>query len=198
MQRAPSPASDRSAGRDLPVAGLGDGARVCLGAIAGAHGVRGLVRIKSFTAEPEAIASYGPLEDEQGEQRFALELVGAGKGVLLARIAGVEDRDAAERLKGQRLYVRRADLPAPGDGEFYQADLIGLDAVLSDGTALGTVRDVHDFGAGASLEIADASGKTVIVPFTTSAVPRVDVAERKLVVVPPEGLLDAAKAEGTG
>lgn len=167
--------------------------RVCLGVIAGAHGVKGLVRVRSFTAEPQAIAGYGPLLDERGEQSFALELVGSGKGVLIARIAGVEDRNAAERLKGLRLYVRRAALPEPEAEEFYQADLIGLDARLGDGTRFGTVRAVHDFGAGAILEIDDMAGKSVMVPFTTAAVPQVDIAGGTLVVAPPEELRDAPK-----
>lgn len=209
MQRVASPpTADRFRGRHLPLKGGGErdalpsplegerkgggnACRICLGVITGAHGVRGFVRIKSFTAEPQAIASYGPLQDEQGERRFVLELVGTSKGVLIARIAGVDDRNAAERLKGVRLYVRRADLPEPGAEEFYQADLIGLDALLADGTRLGTVRAVNDFGAGASLEIEDAAGKAVIVPFTAAAVPKVDVAGRVLVVAPPEGLFDA-------
>ena len=168
-------------------------ARVCLGVIAGAHGVAGLVRVKSFTAAPQAIAQYGTLQDETGGQRFDLELVGAGKGVLIARIKGVKDRNAAERLKGLRLYVRRAALPEPEAEEFYQADLIGLEAQFADGTSLGKVSAVHDFGAGASLEIEDAAGKSVIVPFTTATVPQIDIAGGRLVVTLPEGLLDAPK-----
>lgn len=164
--------------------------RVCLGVIAGPHGVKGLVRVRSFTAEPQAIVGYGPLQDEQGAERFALELVGTGKGVLIARIAGVQDRNAAERLKGLRLYVRRAALPAPGAEEFYQADLVGLQALLGDGTRLGGVRAVHDFGAGAILEIENEAGKSMMVPFTTAAVPHIDVAGGKLVVVPPEELVE--------
>lgn len=167
--------------------------RVCLGVIAGVHGVKGLVRVRSFTAEPQAIAAYGPLLDEQGERRFALELVGASKGVLLAKIAGVQDRNAAERLKGVRLYVRRADLPEPGAEEFYQADLVGLEAVLGDGTRFGVVCAVHDFGAGASLEIEDVAGKGVIIPFTAAAVPKVDIAAGRVFVAPPEGLMDTPK-----
>jgi 16S rRNA processing protein RimM len=168
-------------------------ARVCLGVIAGAHGVAGLVRVKSFTAAPAAIARYGALQDETGVERFELELVGEGKGVLIARIKGIKDRNAAERLKGARLYVRRAALPEPGADEFYQADLIGLEARLADGTKLGKVAAVHDFGAGASLEIEDAAGKSVIVPFTAATVPQVDIPGGRLVVVPPEGLLEAPK-----
>lgn len=173
-----------------------DSARICLGIITGVHGIKGWVRVKSFTAEPEAIAAYGPLEDESGARRFAIELVGAGKGVLLAQIAGIDDRDAAERLKGLRLYVQRAVLPPPEEGEFYEADLIGLAALLEDGTRFGTVRAVNDFGAGASLEIEDAAGKTVVVPFTAAAVPVVDVAGKRVVVVPPAGLLDAPVKTG--
>jgi 16S rRNA processing protein RimM len=169
-------------------------ARVCLGAIAGAHGVRGLVRVKSFTAEPQAIATYGPLQDEEGQRRFSLDVLGESKGLLIARISGIEDRDAAERLKGVRLYVRRADLPEPDAEEFYQADLIGLVALRADGTSLGTVRAVNDFGAGASLEIEDDAGKTVIVPFTAAAVPTVDIAGGRLVVEPPVELLAPAAA----
>jgi 16S rRNA processing protein RimM len=183
-------------------AGEGD-SRLCLGIITGVHGIKGWVRIKSFTAEAEDVVSYGPLSDESGTRHLEIELVGVGKGVLLARIKGVEDRDAAERLKGLRLYVRRAVLPPPEDDEFYQADLIGLAAMLEDGTRFGTVRAVNDFGAGASIEIEDEAGKMVIVPFTGAAVPVVDVAGKRIVIVPPAGLLDAptrgdADEEGEG
>jgi len=161
---------DRQAPPPSPSGKRGEGdSRICLGVITGVHGIKGWVRVKSFTAEPEAIADYGPLSDESGARHFELDLVGAGKGVVLARIKGVEDRNAAERLKGLRLYVHRADLPPPEDDEFYEADLIGLAAMLEDGSRFGTVRAVNDFGAGASLEIEDAAGKTVVVPFTGAA-----------------------------
>jgi len=169
--------------------------RVCLGVVTGAHGVRGWVRVKSFTAEPEAIAAYGPLEDERGERCFALELVGAAKGVLLARIAGIADRDGAERLQGMRLYLPRAALPEPEEGEFYHADLVGLAAMLADGRALGQVKAVHDFGGGPSLEVECAAGLVVMVPFSESAVPVVDIAGGRVVVAPPAGLLEPAKEE---
>ena len=168
-----------------------ESARLCLGVVTGVHGIKGWVRVKSFTAEPEAIASYGPLHDESGTRCFALEVMGAGKGVLLVRIAGVDERNAAERLKDVRLYVSRAALPAPEDDEFYEADLIGLTASREDGSVFGTVRAVNDFGAGASIEIEEPSGKTVVVPFTNAVVPVIDVANRRLVVVPPDGLHDA-------
>lgn len=161
-------------------------ARVLVGVIVGAHGVRGAVRIKSFTAEPAAIAAYGPLEDETGTRRFEIRLVGEGKGVVIATLKGIEDRNAAEALKGLRLYVARAALPPPGEEEFYHADLIGLAAVRRDGTPLGRVCAVHDFGAGDSLELALADGGTLLVPFTKAAVPEIDIAGGKLVVEPPE------------
>lgn len=168
--------------------------RVCLGVITAPHGVRGWVRLKSFTAVPEAVAAYGPLEDEAGARRFVLTLKGMGKGVLLAEIEGVADRTAAERLKGTRLYLPRAALPAPGAEEYYHADLIGLAAVLADGTPLGRVAAIHGYGAGDSLEIARPAGPPVIVPFTRAAVPDIDIAAGRLVIAPPAGLLDAPGA----
>ncbi len=164
--------------------------RILMGVITGAHGVRGLLRIKSFAAEPGAIAAYGPLEDEPGERRFALTPVGAAKGVILARLPGIEDRDAAERLKGVRLYLKRAALPEPGEEEYYHADLIGLRVWLKDGTELGKVAAVNDYGAGDHLEIACKDGRLVAVPFTRDAVPMVDIMEAKIVIDPPEGLFD--------
>jgi 16S rRNA processing protein RimM len=164
--------------------------RVCVGVVTGAHGVRGMVRLKSFTAEPEDAARYGPLEDERGERRFTLRVVGSAKGVLIAAISGIDDRDPAEALRGLRLYLPRSALPPTEAEEYYHADLIGLDAALSDGTALGTVRAVHDFGAGDTLEIERASGPSVMVPFTRAVVPVVDLDAGRLILEPPPGLLD--------
>jgi 16S rRNA processing protein RimM len=172
-----------------------DERRVCLGVVTGAHGVRGLVRVKAFTAEPADIAAYGPVEDEAGARRFALEVVGAAKGVVLVRVPGVVDRDAAERLKGLRLFVPRAALPEPEEEEYYHADLLGLRVELTDGSEFGRVRAVHDFGAGDSIEVVRADGGTVMVPFTRAAVPVVDLADGRLVVDPPEGLLDNRPVE---
>jgi len=169
--------------------------RLCVGVITGAQGVRGAVRIKSFTAVPEDVAAYGPVADEAGQREFALRPVGRAKGVVIATIAGVADRDAAERLKGMRLYVARDKLPAPGEEEYYHADLIGLAAVLRDGTPLGRVRAVHEYGAGDSLEVASESGVTVMVPFTRAAVPEVDLAAGRLVIEPLDGLLDNRPVE---
>jgi 16S rRNA processing protein RimM len=159
-----------------------------VGVIVGAHGVRGAVRVKPFTAEPASVGAYGPVEDEAGTRRFELRVVGEGKGVVIATMKGVEDRNAAEALRGLRLYVARAALPAPAADEFYHADLIGLEAVTPAGVPLGRVRAVHDFGAGDSLELDLATGGTLLVPFTKAAVPEVDVAVGRLVVDPPEEL----------
>ena len=166
-----------------------------MGVITGAHGVRGEVRVKSFTADPAAIAAYGPLEDERGARRLALELAATVRGMLIARIAGVADRNEAERLKGTRLYLPRAALPPPGAEEYYHADLIGLAAMLRDGSALGRVRAVHEYGAGDSLEIERPDGKLVLVPFTEATVPVVDIEAGTLVVDPPEGLFESPPAE---
>lgn len=208
MPRALTPSADRVSGRHLPLKGGdagrhaspsllkgkdqggGDAARVCLGVVAGAHGIKGLVRVRSFTADPRAIATYGKLQDESGARSFALDVVSESKGMLIARIAGIADRNAAELLKGVRLYVRRADLPDPAADEFYHADLVGLEAMQSDGTRLGTVRAVYDFGGGPSIEVEDEAGKMILVPFTTVAVPEVDIGAGKLVVAPPAGLFE--------
>jgi 16S rRNA processing protein RimM len=164
--------------------------RVCVGVVAGAHGVRGAVRIKSFTAEPTDVARYGPLEDESGRQHFTLRLAGTGKGVVIGWLAGVSDRDHAESMRGLRLYLPRAALPPTEEEEFYHADLIGLDAVLADGTPLGQVKAVHDFGAGDTLEITRPDGPPAMVPFTRAVVPIVDLDAGRLVIDPPPGLLD--------
>jgi 16S rRNA processing protein RimM len=176
---------------------LGEAAepRICVGVITGAQGVRGAVRIKSFTAAPEDVAAYGPVADEAGERSFDLRAVGRAKGVVIATIAGIADRDAADRLKGVRLYVAREKLPAPGEEEYYHADLIGLAAVLKDGTVLGRVRAVHEYGAGDSIEVLRDDGGTVLVPFTRAAVPKVDLAAGLVVIDPPDGLLDGRTVE---
>jgi 16S rRNA processing protein RimM len=178
-------------------AGQFAGPRVCLGVVGAPHGVRGAVRIKTFTDAPEAITSYGALEDESGERRFTLRVVGAAKGdgMVIATLSGIADRDRAEALRGLRLYLPRAALPATAEDEFYHADLVGLAAALADGTTLGTVIAVHDFGAGDMLEVARGGdraqeGPSVLVPFTRAAVPVVDIGGGRVVLDPPEGLFD--------
>jgi len=157
--------------------------RICVGVVTGVHGLKGLVRVKPFTETPEAIAAYGSVETEDGSRRLELEVANrAGKGQIAVRVSGVTDRDAAEALKGQRLYVRRERLPAPETDEFYHADLIGLAVQRSDGEKVGTVRGVYDFGAGDVLEIVDETGALIMVPFTRDAVPQIDIAAGNVVV----------------
>ena len=169
--------------------------QVCVGVVTGPHGVGGAVRIKSFTARPEDVAAYGPLADETGRRRLELRLLGAAKGALIAHLSGVEDRNGAEALRGLRLYLPRSALPQPEPEEYYHADLIGLEAVLGDGAPLGTVRAVHDFGAGDTLEIERSGGSPAMVPFTKAIVPVVDLEAGRLVVAPPPGLIDDGGAE---
>jgi 16S rRNA processing protein RimM len=169
--------------------------RVCLGVVTGPHGVQGAVRIKSFTGEPEDVARYGPLTDETAVRRFELRLIGAGKGgVVIVRLSGVEDRNQAEALRGLRLYLPRSALPQTEAEEYYHADLIGLEAVLGDGTPVGRVRAIHDFGAGDTLELARPGAPAVMVPFTRAVVPMVELAAGRLVLDPPPGLLDENEA----
>ena len=159
--------------------------RICVGVIVGAHGVRGLVRVKSFTEEPADIAVYGPLGDAKGARQYALDVTGSAKGVLLARIDGVADRNAAEALKGTELYIDRDALPQPDEDEFYHTDLIGLPALLSDGSAYGTVRALHEFGAGDMIEIALDGGGVSVLPFTRAVVPEIDLEAGHITVEPP-------------
>jgi 16S rRNA processing protein RimM len=159
--------------------------RILVGAIAGAHGVRGEVRIRSFTDDPAAVAAYGPLSDESGHKRFDLTVTGKTKGGVIARIGGVADRTAAEALRGLRLYVERTALPAANDDEYYRIDLIGLTVELADGTHYGRITNVDDYGAGDILEIVRADGTTELLPFTDRIVPQVDIAARRVVVDPP-------------
>ena len=168
--------------------------RICVGQILGAHGVRGLVKLASFTEDPEAIAHYGELTDESGVRAFPMELVGSNKGHWIARIAGIADRDAVQALAGTRLFVDRAKLPPADEDEFYHADLIGLRVELPDGTTVGTVSAMHNFGAGDIVELALPSGKRPLLPFDRETVPKIDTAGGRIVIDPPPGLLDGAKA----
>ena len=149
--------------------------RILIGVIVGAHGVRGEVKVKSFTAAAADMAAYGPLTDEAGTRRFKLKLVGQAKGTVIARIDGVADRNAAEALKGLRLYVARTALPDTGEDEFYHADLIGLPLQLRDGSAYGRIEPVENYGAGDVLEIALEAGGTAFQPLTRRIVPVVDL-----------------------
>ncbi|KGJ16624.1 ribosome maturation factor RimM [Paracoccus sanguinis] len=159
--------------------------KTCVGAIAGAFGVRGEVRLKSFCTTAEDIATYGTLTTEDGARRFAVTLTRPVNGGLGARLSGVETKEQADALRGVTLWADRAALPALGDDEFYHADLIGLEVVDTGGASLGRVRAIHDHGAGDILEIHGQSG-TLLVPFTRAAVPTVDLSARRIVADPPE------------
>lgn len=164
---------------------------VCVGVVVGAHGVRGVLKVKPFTADPDALDAYGPLTDDTGTRVYDLDVLGLQKGSVLCRIEGVDDRDKAEALKGLRLHVRRDDLPPPEDeDEFYHSDLIGLAAEFPDGTRVGHVTALFDFGAGDVLELRGETGGVAMVPFTKAAVPVIDVAGGKVVVEPIAGLLE--------
>ena len=160
----------------------------CVGAIAGGFGVRGEVRLKSFCAEPAAIAGYGPLVTEDGRS-FGVQALRPIQGAFAARLTGIASREEAEALKGTRLYAPRDRLPPLGDDEFYHADLIGLVVVDTGGGTLGTVRAVLDHGAGDILEIARPGAPDVLLPFTRAAVPTVDLVGKRIVADPPEGSL---------
>jgi len=160
--------------------------RICVGAIAGAHGVKGLVKIKSFTEEPDGVAAYGPLSDEAGEREFTLALTGRAKGLIIARIDGVEDRNTAEALRGTRLYVERAALPPTAEEAYYHTDLIGLEAVGMDGAPVGEVKALYNYGAGDVIEIQRRDKDLLLLPFTKAAVPEVDLEGGRLVVREPE------------
>ena len=163
--------------------------RICVARIGAAHGIKGEVKLWSFTADPAAVADYGPLESQDGTLRFEIETLRPAKDHLVVRLSGVGDRDAAERLTNVDLYVPRDRLPAPAAEEFYHADLIGLRAEDRDGTALATIVGIHDFGAGDLLELRPpGAANTVLMPFNHTTVPVVDIAGGRIVIDPPQGL----------
>lgn len=168
---------------------MSEDTRICVGAISGAFGTRGEVRLKSFTAEPSDIASYGALMSEDGKQSFELALIGEVKGGFTARISDVLTKEQADALRGIRLYTDRGNLPILPDDEFYHADLIGLQIFDTGGALLGSVKTVLNHGASDILEIAmPGSSETILLPFTREAVPTVDLTTGRLIIDPPEGL----------
>lgn len=158
--------------------------RVCVGAIAGAFGVQGEVRLKSFCTTPTDIATYGPLWTEDGGQNYSVRLTRPVTGGLGARIVGVETREDAEALKGVTLWVDRSALPSLPDDEFYHTDLIGLEVVDTGGAVMGRVHAIYDHGAGDILEITGP--RAMMLPFTRAFVPTVDLAARRIIADPPE------------
>ncbi len=181
------------AGRAPAGGGVDSKELICVGRIKGAHGVRGQLRITPFTERPENVAAYGPVSDADGKRHYELKIERMTKTHVIARIDGIDDRDAAEALRGLRLFVPRAALPPADDDEFYCEDLVGLSAETVDGRALGQVLSVQDFGAGTVLEIGEARARTVFAPFNRDVVPLVDLAAGRVVIDPPTGLLDDDK-----
>jgi 16S rRNA processing protein RimM len=165
---------------------MDDNKRVLIGRIGAPHGVRGEVLVQSFAHEPRAIASYGPLESEDGKQRLELKIVRETPKGLIVRVAGIADRNGVEALKGQGLYVDRSRLPAAAADEFYRADLVGLRAIDSEGRTVGTIIAVDNYGAGDILELqVDGRSETELIPFAAAYVPSVDVAAGTLTIVLP-------------
>lgn len=165
---------------------------VLLGRFGRAHGVKGEVRLQSFTADPLDIACYSPLTSSDGTRVFKLTSVKPTKDMLIARVAGIDGREAAEALSGTELYAPREKLPvATEDDEFLMADLVGCEAVLADGSVFGLIIDVPNYGAGDLLDTKPTKGgPSVLLPFTKACVPMVDIAQRRVVIDPPAGLFD--------
>lgn len=157
--------------------------RICLGAFAGAHGVRGEAKVKTFTEAEDAVARYGPVESEDRSRRFTLTFLRVLKpGLALVRSPEIENREDAAALAGARLYVDRERLPPPAEDEFYIEDLVGLEAFDEAGAPLGRVAAVYNFGAGDVIEIAPASGEAFMLPFTRAAVPDVDAKAGRIII----------------
>jgi 16S rRNA processing protein RimM len=161
-------------------------AQVCVARIGAAHGVRGAVKLWTFTEDPFAVTRYGPLSTKDGARAFEVAHARGGKGHLVATLKGVTTRNDAERLNGLELYVAREKLPATNNDEYYHADLIGLAAVTAADEPLGKVIAIHNFGAGNIIEIAPPSGATMLLPFSNAVVPTVDIAGGRVVIALPE------------
>ncbi len=161
-------------------------AKICVARIGAAHGVRGAVKLWTFTEDPFAVKAYGPLLTKDGARHLELTSAREAKDHLVATFKGIETREDAERLNGVELYVARDKLPATEEDEYYHADLIGLAAVTTADEPLGRVVAIHNFGAGDIIEIAPPSGTTMLLPFTNAVVPTVDLAGGRVVIALPE------------
>jgi 16S rRNA processing protein RimM len=160
--------------------------QICVARIGAAHGVRGAVKLWTFTEDPLAVTHYGPLATKDGARRFEVTQTREAKGHLVATIKGITTRDEAERLNGIELYVPRDKLPATDEDEYYHADLIGLAAVTTTNEPLGQVIAIHNFGAGDIIEIAPPAGTTIMLPFSNAVVPTIDIAAGRVVIALPE------------
>jgi 16S rRNA processing protein RimM len=159
--------------------------KICVARIGAAHGVRGAVKLWTFTEDPFAVKEYGPLSTKDGARHFELASARESKDHLVVTFKGIEDRNEAERLNGVELYIPRDRLPATGADEYYHADLIGLDAVTTSDEPLGRVIAIHNFGAGDIIEIAPPSGMTILLPFSNAVVPTVDISGGRVVIELP-------------
>ncbi len=168
--------------------------QVCIARIGAAHGVRGAVKLWTFTEDPFAVLDYGPLSTKDGARRFEVSNVREAKDHLVATLQGVTTRNDAEKLNGIELYVSREKLPPAEDGEYYHVDLIDLAAVSMDGAPIGRVVAIHNFGAGDVIEIAPPKGPTLLLPFTDAVVPTVDIAGGRVVIEMP-GEVDGDTAD---
>jgi 16S rRNA processing protein RimM len=164
---------------------------VCVAQVASAHGLRGLLKLRCFTERPQDVAAYGPVFDRNG-RRFELEVIGPAPGGVLARAQGIEDRNAAEALRGTELFVPRSALPELAPEEFYYSDLEGMEALRADGSRFGVVHGVANFGAGDLIEVLADDGQRISLPFTRESVPSIDLERRRLVVQPPDELVAEA------
>ena len=166
---------------------MNQASRVCLGVIVGVKGLRGEVRVKSFTADPADVDAYGPVETKDG-RKLEVTVTERRADVVIVRIKGVADRNAAEAMKGVELYVDRKALPAAEEGSYYHADLIGLGVALVSGESLGTVAAVHNFGGGDMIEVTMAGGRSELVPFTDATIASVDLKGGMITINPLKGL----------
>jgi 16S rRNA processing protein RimM len=172
-------------------------ARICIARIGAAHGVRGAVKLWTFTEDPLAVKAYGPLLTKDGTRSFEVATAREAKGHLVATLRGIATREDAERLNGLELYIAREKLPDTNEDEYYHADLIGLDAVTAANEPLGRVIAIHNFGAGDIIEIAPPAGATMLLPFTNAVVPTVDLAARRVVIELP-GEIEGDTPSGAG
>jgi 16S rRNA processing protein RimM len=165
--------------------------RILMGRIGAAHGIKGEVRITAFTQDPLAIADYDPLETDRNGVSISIAKARLAKNVVIATLKGISDRNDAEKLNGVSLYVSRDRLDEPDEDEFYYADLIGLEVRMADGSVLGTISAIENFGSDDLLDIKlTESGKSVYLPFTKAVVPELHIADGYVVAVPPQGWLE--------
>ncbi|MDR1026017.1 MAG: ribosome maturation factor RimM [Lactobacillus sp.] len=161
--------------------------KICLGVITGVHGIKGEVKVKSFTEIPEDIDQYGQVESQDGSKKFDIKVVGNSKELLRVKIKGVDDRNAAESLKGTEFYVSRDLLPDLDEEEFYHTDLIGLNVKSPDGEVIGKVLALYNFGAGDLIEIKfNSDNKVEMIPFTLAYVPEINI--KDAIIVSSEAL----------